>query len=124
MNVQVLPTVVHIEVMRGTDNEFEFVIADGLGRPINITADTIKFTAKSALDGVATIPTKTNGPGQHTDAINGATSFVIPRGEIDDEASSSEITCWLYEVRRVDASNKENIHVQGQFIIRPDVGVS
>lgn len=126
--VTVGPDEVDIRIVRGTDNSIDFILLNNLdasgGTPLDITNDTVKFTARADFGEGSTvkIPTKTNGPGQHEDPVNGRTQFTIARTEIDGEADEDQETVWFYEVRRIAATTlTQNVHLQGKLLITPAV---
>lgn len=117
------PTDKNISITRNTDNDLEFIIKDDLGAVIDITNDTVKFTAVDSFAGPTRIATKTNGVGQHSDPTNGKTKFVIAKEDIDDEVSRSIDTVWIYEVRRIKAGagSDEFVHYMGKLTVKPSV---
>lgn len=118
--LSVRPSKVDIELALGTDNEIEFILTDGLSDPVGLSDSNVIFTAWDSIGGTVKLGPKTNEPGDHTDAFNGKTSFVIDRTEIDDEPDSTTKTFWVYEVRRKQlAADLENVHLTGQLIILP-----
>lgn len=118
-----LPSALNLFVARGTDNDLEFTIKDSSGTAIDITADTVTFTARQSLAGAVRIPTKTNAPGGHTDPLLGLTTFTIAKEEIDDEVAPCSDTIWVYEVRLISGAvgNPEFVHYQGDFTVKPTV---
>jgi hypothetical protein len=111
-----------LEVYIGTDNVLTFVLTDADGRPVDITTDEVKFTARDWYAGTATIATKTNGVGQHLAPTNGQTQFTLTHAELTAAGSSVRPTQWLYEVRRVAASTSyETVHATGRLTVRPAV---
>lgn len=117
-----LPTEQNITVLRGTDNDLQFTIADASGTAIDISLDTITFTGREGFAGPIRVPKKSNAPGTHTDPTNGVTTFKLLKTEIDDEVQPGSETSWKYEVRRVEAVTlDEFVHFQGGLIIKPAV---
>ena len=110
-----------IVVINGTHKVFEVEIMDGEGNPINITDDTIAFTVKDQLGGTTKLQ-KINAPGGHVDPTNGRTSFTIAQTDIPS-VSPYEVRNWVYEIRRTDVGLLEDVHIQGDFIVNPSVGV-
>lgn len=120
--LKIVPAEVNLRVMRGTDNTIEFTLTDADEVAIDITNDTVKFTARDAYAGTVKIATKTNAPGGHSTPAGGKTRFKILRTEIDDEAAETVATTWLYEVRRILAgSSDEILYFQGELKILPAV---
>lgn len=118
--VSIKPAKFNIELTQGTDNELEFILTDGLGEPVNLTDSDVTFTAFDEIGGIAQLGPKTNTPGNHTDPLNGKSAFKIARTEIDDEASPTTKTFWVFEVRRRQiTADLENVHITGQLIILP-----
>jgi hypothetical protein len=107
-------------MVRGTDNTFEFVLTDGFGNPVDISADEVQVTVRDYYSGDIKIQ-KANLAGTHLDGPNGKTAFTFTRADLA-EAAETETTFWLYEVRRVRIDATENVHIQGQFVIVPAVG--
>jgi hypothetical protein len=122
--IDILPSSVDIEIQRETTVTLEFVLTDGDGKPLNIEADTVKFTAKETPGGTATIPTKTSAAGAHLDGAGGRVEFTIEKTEIDNEANRTTKTFWVYEIRRTQPGGEEFVHISGSLVIHPDVGVS
>lgn len=118
----IVPTKVNLVIKRGTDNTIEFQLLDSAGAAIDITNDTIMFTARDTYAGAVKIPTKTNGVGAHSTPTSGKTRFKILRTEVDDEATATAATTWLYEVRRISASGDEVVYLEGYLQIDPAVG--
>jgi hypothetical protein len=117
-----LPTELNLYVARGTDNSLSFTIKNDSGTAIDITNDTITFTAREDFAGPTKIPTKSNGVGQHSDPTNGITVFVVAKEDIDDEAFPAKDSVWKYEVRRIaSGSGDEFVHYQGNFTVKPSV---
>lgn len=117
-----LPIEQTIEVTRGTDNSLLFTIKDASGTAIDITADTVTFTARDGYAGPVRIAKKTNTTGQHTTPASGTTTFNVLRTEIDDEVAAGASATWKYEVRRITAVTlKQFVHYQGDLIIHPAV---
>lgn len=106
-------------MQRGTDNTLTATITDGDGRAVVITNDTVQLTVKTGVGGDLVF-TKTNAPGSHSDPANGETQFEIDPA---DTAAASETarTYWVYDVRRIDVSAEERIHIRGDFTVEPTV---
>lgn len=120
--LSLVPTEIDIDLDQGSDKPIEFQISKG-GQAVNITNDTIYFTARDFYFGNVTIPTKANGPGQHSDPENGKTMFVLERDEVISEGNEAYTATWYYEVRRLDASTGlEMVHIQGRLNLKPMVG--
>lgn len=124
---EILPTVIDITVVGGTDNFLTFAITkvgpDGLQIGENINDDTITFTAREFYGGPIKIATKTNAPGEHLDGAGGKTEFHLTRGDLASSDPSSEVE-WVYEIRRRDQDNYEYVHIQGKLILATSVGLS
>lgn len=123
-DLDLTPEIININVQMGTDVTIEFQLTDNSGAPVDITLDSVKFTAKDAFAGTVKIPTKTNGVGQHSSPTTGKTIFVLTRSELVNTPATDEVT-WVYEIRRVFAgSGREVIYIHGDLILSPSVGTS
>ena len=93
------------------------------GRPIDISADDIKFTVKDSYEGAVEISTVTSSAGAHADGPNGRVEFEIPAGDTSG-ASVKLVTCWVYEVTRcINEDPAEEVVVyRGLFKVQPRVG--
>lgn len=89
----------------------------------DITSDSVKFTARDDFGGVVKISTKTNTAGQHTDAANGKTRFVLSKADLTIGDLTSSAT-WRYEVRRVvgGGTGDEVVYIRGKLKIDKTVG--
>jgi hypothetical protein len=116
-----IPSEVCIEIVDGTQKVFEVEIMDNEGDPIDITNDTITFTVKDEFGGTTKLQ-KINTVGGHSDPTNGKTIFTIAQTDIPP-VSPYEVRNWVYEIRRTDAGSVEDVHLQGDFIVNPVVGV-
>ncbi len=118
-----LPTSCRISVLSETDNVFEFTLTDAAGVAIDITNDTVKFTARAAREGTIKIATKTNGPGGHSAPASGKTKFTLSKTDlvlVPSDVSQS----WIYEVRRIVAVTLyEIVHIEGDLYVKPNVGI-
>jgi hypothetical protein len=95
-------------------------LTDDLGEPVDLTADTVKLTARDYKGGSLKLQ-KVNGPGEHEDPTNGKTAFKIEPGDIVD-TQTEDTFYWIYEIRRIQASGDEAVHIEGPFIVEPAVG--
>ncbi len=120
MPLSILPSRVDITVEAGTDNTIEFTLLDAnTGLPVDLTLDSVKFTAKKS--GTLKIGPKTNGTGDHEDADSGRTRFKLTRTELTPTISGKPET-WQYEVRRVvGGSNDEIVYLHGSLILDPSL---
>ncbi len=114
------PAEIAISVLSGTDTTFEAILLDGEGEAIDISADTVVLTVRDALGGTLKIQ-KTNAPSGHVDPTSGSTSFSVLATDVPD-ISPAEFQNWVYEIRRVQASGDESVHIQGAFLVEPAVG--
>lgn len=114
--VSVIPSEIDIELVKDADTEFEFTLNDGDDEPVDITADTVQLTVRDYLGG-ATKLQKTNVAGGHSNPTDGKTIFTIANTDIIDTLTDAQ-TVWVYEVRRIDGSALEHVHIAGNFIIR------
>lgn len=113
-----------IELVQGVDSVIEFQILRG-GLPVDITNDTIDFTARDGYGGTVTIATKQNLPGQHTDPTNGKTVFLLSRTDTRVVGSEGYDVRWVYEVRRIMASSGyQMVHISGDLVLKAMVGTS
>lgn len=119
--VAVIPSEVCIRLVFGTDTEWDFVLLDGDGEPVDITADDVRLTVKDEIGGTLKIQ-KTNAAGTHADPTNGRTVFTLAPGDITDTPDGDR-WFWVYEVRRFigGAGGDEAIHLQGDFVVDPAV---
>lgn len=113
------PTCLNLSIVSGTDNQLEVTITDGDGKAIAINNDTIDFTVKEWLGG-ALVWTKSNGPGAHSDPGLGQTIFNIAAADTVT-ASTSAVTWWVFEIRRITAGGDERVHISGAFVVRPAI---
>lgn len=118
--VEVVPSEICLRIVQDADTTFEFILTDGECKPVNITNDTVKLTVKDEPGGVVKLQ-KTNAPGEHSTPANGKTQFEIAHDDITDVLTVGE-TCWVYELRRIDASAKESVHITGNFYVQRSVG--
>jgi hypothetical protein len=120
--IDLTPEIINLDIPQGTDHPLEFQLTDNAGNAVDITNDSVKFTAKEAFGGDVTIATKTNGAGQHTTPGTGKTAFVLTRDDLTTDEPDSQVT-WVYEIRRVfDGSNYEIVYIQGELRLMPSVG--
>lgn len=117
------PSVLNLVIERDADTTLTFVLLDALGlHPVDITNDTVKFTASDTYGGTAQIATLTKTTGQHTDPTNGKTAFAITKAIINAAASSTKESCWVYEVRRLTGgTSPEVVHIVGELRVQPSV---
>jgi hypothetical protein len=122
-DLDLTPEIINIEVQFGTDNTITFQLTDEDGVGVDITLDSVKFTAKDELGGDVMIATKTNTVGQHTTPLTGETTFVLTKNNLT-HASPQDQVIWKYEIRRVFAGNlREVIYIHGDLVIQPSVGL-
>lgn len=121
--IRIQPAAVDVGIVRATTNVLEVVLTDAAGESVNIGADVVKFTVRDGPGGTVKIA-KENGPGEHLDDAEGRTEFTIEKTEIDDEVSQTADTYWFFEIRRIQPTGVENVHIQGRLIITPDVGAA
>lgn len=117
--VAITPSEVCLRIVRGTDSTFVFVLTDGDGNPIDLSSDTVKLTVRDYPGGTLKVQ-KTNGSTEHLDPTNGRTQFTIEKTDI--VVPGSDMMDWVYEVRRIDGSGKETVHIAGRFLADPQVG--
>lgn len=121
-NLDLTPEIVNLEAQQGTDINIEVQLTRG-GAPVDITNDTIKITAKDEFGGVIMIPTKSIGPGNHSDPVNGKTTFSWSKAETTTATPKDEVD-WKWEVRRVfSGSNAEVVYIHGDLRLMPSVGL-
>jgi hypothetical protein len=121
-NLDLTPEIVNLEIQQGTTVGIEVQLTKG-GVPVDITNDTVKITAKDEFGGVLTIPTKTMGPGNHTDPVNGKTAFTWSKTETTTTTPKDEVG-WKWEVRRVlSGSAAEVVYIHGDLKLMPSVGL-
>jgi len=118
------PEIINIECQQGTDVVVEFQLTDNAGTAVDLTTETVEFTAKDGFGGEVTIATKANGPGQHSDASTGKTVFVLTKTDTATATPTDQVG-WKYEVRRVFAiSLREVVYIHGDLTLMPSVGTS
>lgn len=116
------PQEVDICVSRDADVTLTFVLTDARNHPVDITADTVDFTARDKWGGTAKIATISNISGHHIDPTNGKTAFTISQASINVVADSNRDDVWVYEVRRLaGGTSPVVIHVRGLMRIVPAV---
>jgi hypothetical protein len=121
-NLDLTPEIVNLEIQQGTSVSIEVQLTRG-GSAVDITNDTIKITAKDEFGGVVTIPTKSIGPGNHTDPANGKTAFAWSKAETTTTTPKDEVD-WKWEVRRVlSGSAAEVVYMHGDLRLMPSVGL-
>jgi hypothetical protein len=119
--LSLLPVIVHIEVVQGTDAKIEFQLTDGNGVGSNISGDEVQFTARDTFNGTVKIALSNNAA-QHSDPVTGKTIFVLPKAQLVTEDPSSE-TSWVYEVRRIFATTAyELVYFEGELRLKATVG--
>lgn len=118
--VSVVPSEVCLELVKDADTVFEFTLTDGDSNPVDLTTDTVKLTVKDKIGGVQKLQ-KTNTPGSHSDPTSGKTRFTIEDTDIIDTLTDKQ-TVWVYEIRRIQASAAEAVHIMGDFIVHLAVG--
>jgi hypothetical protein len=122
-SLDLTPEIINIEVQQETDATITFQLTDDLGAGVDITLDSVKFTAKDDFAGTVKIATKTNAAGQHTDPVTGQTTFVLSKTDLVAAVDTEEET-WKYEIRRVFAgSGREVVYIHGDLILKPSVGL-
>jgi hypothetical protein len=125
--LNLVPDEVDLELLQGDDIPIEFQILTvndaGAVVPIDISNDTIKFTARDFKGGAVTIATKSNVPGQHIDPATGKTTFILTATDTKVIGQEGSRVKWVYEVRRVDgATGRQTTHFQGKLILDGMVG--
>jgi len=118
--VSIVPFNQCLRVERGTDMTFEAILTDARDEPFDISLDQVVFTVRDYEGGTKKIQ-KTNLAGSHLDGPNGRTSFDIADTDITDTQTTDRLY-WVYEVRRIQPSGLESVHVKGAFIVEPQVG--
>lgn len=117
--VALTPARFSLRIQRGSLTEFDCILTNAFGEPIDISLDTVILTVKDALGGTLKIE-KINLPLSHINGPQGRTRFAIEPGDIVDPASYFPID-WVFEVRRVTPVPEEFVHITGPFIIDPEV---
>jgi hypothetical protein len=119
--IEIIPDNICLEVAYRTNFDLVCVLLAN-GNPVDITFDTVRLTVRDYKGGTVKIQ-KTNGPGEHTLASEGKTTFSIePADFVDDQVD--ENVDWVYEVRRIQPApgNQESVHVHGDFGVKLTVG--
>jgi len=114
-SISAVATEICMRVSQGSDTEFECTLTDDQGEPIDITLDTVTFTAWDFIGGTQQI-LKTNLPGAHSDPVNGCTVFSLL---ISDYPTTSNLLSWAYEVKRIQSGGEEAIHIEGELLASP-----
>lgn len=118
------PEIINIELQQGADAPIEFELTDNAGGAVDLTLETVKFTAKDGFGGTVMIATKTNAPGSHSDPTAGKSIFVLSKLDLTTLTPTDQ-SLWYYEVRRVfTGSLREVIYIQGTLTLQPSVGLS
>lgn len=118
--VSIVPSIEAIRMVQGTDATFEFVLTNGDDEVVDLTADDVVLTVRDEKGGTVQLQ-KTNEPGDHIEPTQGRTSFDLAHSDFAAELSD-EHAFWVYEVRRIRASGKEAVHIEGAFILDKAVG--
>lgn len=119
--LSLLPVVIDISVVQDSDNLIEFQLTDGSGNAVDITNDSVQFTARATHAGTLKIATKTNGVGDHSVPLAGKTQFNLSRTDLTTATLGLQVN-WVYEVRRLIAGVQEVVYVSGALILAPSVG--
>jgi hypothetical protein len=119
--VSIVPSETCFRMQRGSTTRIDCVLTDGQGEPIDITFDTVTLTIKNYKGGTSKIQ-KSNAPGSHLDPENGRTVFEIIPADITDP-QTGDAFYWVFEVRRIQPGGVSAVHIEGQFIVDPQVGV-
>lgn len=118
------PEIINIELQQGADAVLTFQLTNNAGVAVDLTLDTVKFSAKDGFAGATMIATKTNGPGQHETPLTGMTTFVLTKANLTVAEADSQTT-WKYEIRRIVATSlREIIYIHGDLTLMPSVGVT
>lgn len=117
------PTRQDITIARDVDSTLTFVLTDTTGIPVDITNDTVEFTARDTYGGTAKIATIANTTGHHVDPTNGKTAFTISKAAIDAaDTTTNRDVVWVYEVRRLAGGTSPVIvHIMGNLRVVPVV---
>jgi len=122
VTLDLTPEIVNLEIQQGTDVSIEVQLTKA-ALPVDITNDTIKVTVKDEFGGVIKIATKNMTPGNHTDPVNGKTSFSWSKVETTTTTPKDEVD-WKWEVRRVlSGSAAEVVYIHGDLRLMPSVGL-
>ncbi len=117
--VSIVPARICMKLLRDTDATFEFVLTNGRGEPVDITLDEVRLTVREYIGGSIKIE-KANPGGTHIDGPNGRTRFSFVPGDITD-TQGSDTFYWVYEVRRIQPSGDEAVHITGEFLVEPAI---
>ena len=124
VELSALPTDCMIKVLSETDNAFEFTLTDVAGATVDITNDTVEFTARDRREGTIKIATKTNAPGAHSTPASGKTRFTLSKTDLSLGTVPGDEQRWYYEVRRIVAVTlQEIVYIDGQLRVKPNVGI-
>jgi hypothetical protein len=92
---------IEIVLWRDTDNLFEATFTDALGNPIDLSSTDATMVISDRAGGTVKFSqTNTGDGGDHTDAPNGVTRFLIPRATFDGLQKQRAYT-WKYWIYRV-----------------------
>jgi len=117
--IAITPEEACIRVLRGMDLTIEAILTDGKGRPVDISADAVTLKVYDKKGGALKL-TKTAAAGTHLDGVNGCTSFDIAKTDIAETGTTS--LSWVYEIRRVEDTGEERVHLTGPFVVDAPVG--
>ena len=115
--LNVLGVEMEIRAWRGTDNLFEATLTDAVGAPIPLGDSRVTLTIVDRPGGTVKF-SQTNAPAEHTDAVNGITRFMVPRGTFAGLTGQRDYT-WKYQIERHDITlDTSNIHFYGDFRVK------
>lgn len=120
--VSVVPSRIDLTIINEADVDLVFVFADSGNRAIDITGNSVQFTAKDRYTGDVKLA-EFQASNQTYDPLNGKVIFSFGRSEISAIADPSSVTYFVYEVRRV-SGQFQYVHMYGRLIIEPTTGVA
>lgn len=121
--VSSLGSIVHLQIVRGTDQPFIFSLKGKSSdaevfTPTDLSSSSVMLTVRTSLGGTVLF-TKTNTLDQHEDAVNGKTRFVIRRSDLSTLPVKDLVTL-VYELRLVtgDVVPLHHVHASGNLLVK------
>lgn len=119
---EIIPTIIHVTVVRRTDNKLRFTIYEN-NAVADLTGDTITFLAKDEPGGavkstvVATLEDQTG-------ALRGQCTAVVPKADLGlsgyPNDSPTTPAVWVYQVRRLHAGLL-SVVIEGDLTLRETI---
>lgn len=113
---------VDLDVVRGDDATFDVVIRDAVGKVVNLTGGTLRFTARAKSSDAAAVITKTSAVGGQidiTDAPNGMAALKLVPADTSGLYAPKTL---VYDFEFTDSGNKvSTVLPSGVLYIRRDI---